>query len=104
MAMQSLVRMKRVFVGLLIFSIVAVVLNLAVVAMTTYFAYKDVIDLVNNNMDSTSGAPGGFATALAIRYPVLAKLMGFQNDSYPLALFFCLRDGSFNSIFQTNPG
>lgn len=45
--------MKRVFVGLLIFSIVALVLNLAIVAMTTYFGYKDVIDLVNDNMDQT---------------------------------------------------
>ncbi len=39
---------------------------------------------------------------MAIRFPVLAKLMGFYDSSYPLALFFCLRDGSFNSIFSQN--
>lgn len=45
--------MKRLFLGLLIFSIVALILNISIVAMTTYFAYKDVIDTVNNNMNQT---------------------------------------------------
>ncbi len=51
--MQSLVKMKRVFMGLLIFSIVAVALNIAIVVLTTYAAYRDVIELVNNNANVT---------------------------------------------------
>lgn len=56
--------------------------------------------MVNDNAATTMGAPGGFATAVAIKFPVLSKLMGFISSSYPLAVFFCMRDPTINAIFS----
>jgi hypothetical protein len=47
MNMQTLLKLKRLMLGLLVSSIVILALNLGLLALFTYYEYKDVIQLVN---------------------------------------------------------
>lgn len=49
--MQDLVKMKKLFMGLLIFSVVTLVLNIALIVLATYLEYKKVISVVNQYAD-----------------------------------------------------
>lgn len=44
------------------------------------------------------------ATAFAVKFPVLAKYMGFLDDSYPTAVFLLVTDPSLNTFFEQQPG
>lgn len=96
--------MKKVALGLLIFSVVALVLNILIVLLMTYIEYRDVINVVNDNAASTQGAPGGLATAMAVKYPVAARVFGFPDASYPIAVMFMVKDPSLNQYLVQNPG
>jgi hypothetical protein len=103
-SMQTLVALKKFTFWALILSIIIILMNILIVVAATYIEYNDVIKVVNNNASAVQGAPGGFATAIAIKFPVLAKLVGFLNSSYPLAVFFCVRDPTINAVFSQNEG
>jgi hypothetical protein len=103
-SMATLVKLKKFTFWAMIISIIILVSNFLLVAIVTYVEYSDVIKIVNKYSDTVKGAPGGFATAVAIKYPVLAKLMGFLDSSYPLAVFFCMRVPEINQVFMNDPG
>jgi hypothetical protein len=97
MNMQKLVSIQKTMLGLLVFAIVAIVLNLVFIVLFTYIQYRDLIKVVDSA--AIQGAPGGLATAFACKFPVLAKWFGFLSSSYPIALLFCVTDPTLNSYF-----
>lgn len=76
-SMATLVKLKKFTFWAMIISIIILVSNILLVVIMIYIEYRDVIKVVNQYSEAVKGAPGGFSTAVAIKYPVLAKLMGF---------------------------
>jgi hypothetical protein len=66
MNMQKLVSIQKTMLGLLVFAIVAIVLNLVFIVLFTYIQYRDLIKVVDSA--AIQGAPGGLATAFACKF------------------------------------